>query len=76
MKAKKKSVENMIEDLAVMTQNGFNELNGEMNKQFEEVNIRLDRIENLILTDHRNRLERLEDRMRIVETVRGTGHTR
>ena len=76
MKAKKKSVENMIEDLAVMTQNGFNELNGEMNKQFEEVNIRLDRIENLILTDHRNRIERLEDRMRIVETVRGTGHTR
>ena len=35
-----------------------------------EINKRLDHNENLILTDHRNRLERLEDKVRILETTK------
>lgn len=65
-----------IEDLAMMTQKGFShsaeELKNfrtEVNKRFDKMDIRLDHIENLILTDHRNRLERLEDKIRVIETA-------
>lgn len=63
-----------IEDLAVMVKRGFDETATEalVNKRFEAVderidgletgvNKRLDRIENLLLRDHLNRIERLED---------------
>lgn len=40
----------------------------EVSKNFEDVTHRLDRIENIILTDHRNRLERVEDKIRLLET--------
>ncbi len=57
-----------IEDLAVITANGFRGVD----KRFESmearidgletgINKRLDRIENLLLQDHLNRIERLED---------------
>lgn len=60
-----------IEDLAVITANGFKAVDrrfDEVDKRFEAVDKRfdgidkrLDRIENLILRDHIQRIERLED---------------
>ncbi len=72
-----------IEDLAVMTQKGFAEtatklddFQTEVNERFKKIDDRFDKmddrfdhIEHLILTDHRNRLERLEDKMRVLETA-------
>ena len=65
----------IIEDLARMTAKWFDgvqgqiggvqgqigEVKSEMKKGFERVDKRLDRIENLILRDHIQRIERLED---------------
>ena len=52
-----------IDDLATMVQKGFNETakKSEMELGFKEVNKRLDKIENLILADHKKRIERLEE---------------
>jgi cob(I)alamin adenosyltransferase len=65
-----------IEDLAVMVQGGFDEVNGkiinirdEMDQGFKEVNQRLDRIENILIAGHDRRIERLEDNMREVKTA-------
>jgi len=67
-----KRVEKSVEDLAIITQNGFKELEkkleGKMDQGFGEVNVRLDRVEKN-MTNHGNRIENLEDRMRKVETV-------
>ncbi len=55
-----------IDDLAVMVQNGFNDVTermatkSEMNKRFDLVDKRFDKIEKLILADHKVRIERLE----------------
>ncbi len=51
-----------IEDLARMVQQGFKETakKTDVDRQFGEVNERLDRIEKLILADHKRRIERLE----------------
>lgn len=46
-----------IENLAVITANGFKGVD----KRFDEVDKRFDRIENILLRDHLNRIERLED---------------
>jgi len=69
-----KDVAETIDSLAIMTQNGFVEIDKKFEEQreymddrFDGVELRLDRIENLILTDHTQRLERLEDRMRRFE---------
>jgi len=67
-----------IEDLAMMTQKGFadtaskrdlNSFRSEVKKEFNDMGIRLDHIENLTLTDHRNLLERLEDKTRVLKTA-------
>lgn len=61
-----------IEDLAGMTQRGFadNAVRFDaIDKRFDKMDDRFDHIEHLILTDHRNRLERLEDKMRVLETA-------
>ena len=57
-----------IEDLAILTANGFkgadkrfDGVEGELNEFKSEVNMRFDRIENLLLRDQLNRIERLED---------------
>lgn len=64
---KKKNI--TIEDLAIMVQKGFEETAKKtevnlqfkgINLQFKEVNERLERIEKLILTEHKRRIERLE----------------
>lgn len=67
-----------IEDLAVMTQKGFLAVDkrfdgvdkkfGEIDKRFDEVDKRLDRIENLLIRDHENRLNRIDDDMRVIKT--------
>jgi len=51
-----------IEDLARMVQKGFNETakKDEVNKRFDRVENRLEKIEKLILAEHRRRIERLE----------------
>ena len=69
---KKKNV--TIDDLAVMVQGGFIETNKRIDKlsdsvdkrfdgvdkRFDKVEKRLDRIEKLILSDHKDRIEKLE----------------
>lgn len=55
--AKEKDV--TINELAQMVQRGF----GAVDESFSEVYKRLDRIENILLRAHDNRLERLEDFM-------------
>ena len=68
--------------LAVMVQKGFEEtatdirgvkeevkdLRGEMNERFNKVDERLDRIENILIRAHENRIGRLEDGLRVVKT--------
>jgi archaellum component FlaC len=43
-----------------MVQRGF----GEMEKRFDAVDDRFDRIEKLILADHKRRIERLEEQVK------------
>lgn len=49
-----------IEHLAGMVQRGF----GDMEKRFDAVHDRFDRIEKLILADHKRRIERLEEQVK------------
>jgi len=51
-----------IEDLARMVQKGFDETakRKEVNTRFDIIEDRLERIEKLILADHKRRIERLE----------------
>ena len=51
-----------IEDLAIMVQRGFDETakQTEINRHFNIVEERLDRIERIILIDYKNRIEKLE----------------
>ena len=55
-----------IEDLAAMIQREFKMVakKDDVERGFEAVNGRLDRIERLILVDHKRRIERLELEMR------------
>ena len=59
-----------IDDLAVMVQKGFNDigakmaLKGEVNARFDAMDKRFDKIENLILADHKKRIERLESEVK------------
>ena len=58
----KKKKEITLDDLALMVGKGFEETakKQEVNARFDQVNDRLDRIEQLILVNHRERIERLE----------------
>ena len=55
-----------IDELATMVQKGFGEVTNQMAKKsdmelgFKEVNKRLDKIENLVLANHKKRIEKLE----------------
>lgn len=64
-----KSLTGVVENLAIMTQKSFDEFRLEMKAEFANVYIRLDRIENILLRAHENRLERLEDDFRTVKTL-------
>ncbi len=50
-----------IDDLAMMVSKGFDE----MGTRFDMVEERLDRIEKIILIDHRTRIEKLEAKVEI-----------
>lgn len=61
-----------IEDLARMVQKGFeetakaNDINlrfGEVDERFDEMDKRFDKIENILITDHQRRIERLESKV-------------
>lgn len=67
-----------IDGLARMVQKGFEETAKHIDVRFEhvekrlnEIEIRLDRIENILIAAHENRIERLEDKMRQLETLLG-----
>jgi archaellum component FlaC len=49
-----------IEDLAGMVQRGFDGVD----KRFDVIEHRLDRIEKLMLVDHKRRIERLEEQVK------------
>lgn len=72
-----------IEDLARITKNGFDttatkqemrEVNDRLDKmdgRLDKMDSRLDKMENLLLRAHENRIEKLEDNMRLVKTKIG-----
>jgi hypothetical protein len=65
-----------IEQLAEMVAHGFSETAKKadisaVRQRLEEFATRLDRIENLLLRDHLNRIERLEDSVRVLKTESG-----
>lgn len=79
-KKTKKTVEELIEDLATMTSKGFEEVSGRLDGvegklgkvegEMKEVVKRLDRIE-YGMVSHKRRLSILEDKMRIVSVKLG-----
>ena len=78
---KKKAKNTSIDELATMVADSFKWMDEKMTQGFRDVNVRLDgvdqrldsmdtrlgRIENLLLRDHLNRIERLEDSMLVVK---------
>lgn len=73
--------ETTIDDLAGMVQKGFVGVDKrfddmatkddltEVNTRLDGIDTRLEHIENMLLRAHENRLEKLEDKMRVVETA-------
>jgi hypothetical protein len=68
--AKKKSVEEKIDDLALSVAKGFDEVYRRMNQQEDRLGSRLDRIEYLVSGEER-RVSILEDRVRQLATKTG-----
>ena len=73
---KKKNI--TIDDLAIMVQKGFEEtakkvdldnFSKSVDKRFDIVDKRLDRIEKLIIADHRERIEKLEEEMKELKSL-------
>lgn len=58
-----------IDDLAVMVQKGFNGVDVHFDKMSKEINNRFDKIENLILADHKKRIERLETEVKELREI-------
>ncbi len=61
-----------IDDLAIMVQKGFEETakKADIDKRFDEVDKRFDRIENILLKQHSDRIEKLElEMMRLKEAL-------
>lgn len=59
--------------LARMVARGFSAVDEkfeQVDKRFEQVNTRLDNIENKLLINHENRFDRIDDKIRILETSR------
>jgi len=66
-----------LDDLALMVAKGFEEtakkvdlesLEKEINLQFGEVNERLDRIEKILFWDYKNRIEKLENQVKELQS--------
>jgi len=71
-----KRTDEKIDNLAIMTQRGFAETNGkidgvkeELNAFHEEVNDRFDNVKNILYRAHDNRIEKIEDDVRMLKTV-------
>jgi len=66
-----------IDQLAVMVQEGFNDVTSnmatkvEIEKGFKEVNKKLDRIENELIKEHSEEIKNLKERVRILENALG-----
>jgi len=60
-----------IDDLAIMVQKGFEETakKAEMNLRFDQIDKRFDKIEKLILADHKNRIEKLEEEVKELKNL-------
>ncbi len=59
-----------IEGLARMVEKGFNSTDRKMEEGFKEINVRLGRIESVILKQHSQKIEILEKRInRLEETL-------
>lgn len=67
-----------IDDLARMVQKGFEhtaskdeigDMRHETKAEFSDIRKRLDRIENILIRGHENRIERLEDKVRVMEVA-------
>lgn len=58
-----------INDLARMVKNGFDDATKEMRSGFRQVDKRFDKIETLILTEHRHRIEKLEKKVERLEEL-------
>ncbi len=77
MASSKKKNNITLEDLARMAAKGFEEtvkkvdlenLEKQMSFQFGEVNKRLDRIEKILFWDYKNRIEKLEDQVKELQS--------
>lgn len=55
------------EDLARMVKIGFDSTDKKIDKGFKNVNVRLDRMENIMLKQHSQKIESLEKRMHRLE---------
>lgn len=75
---KKKGI--TVDELAIMVQRGFEDTASKtdtaskadiarIDSRLSGIDVRLDRIENLLLRGHDNRIELLEDKMRMVQTA-------
>jgi len=66
----KKKNDITLEDLARMVQKGFEETakEKEVNLRFNEIDERLDRIERILFWDYKNRIEKLEDQVKKLQT--------
>lgn len=72
-----KNVDKQFEQMAIAVKVGFDEMGKQIREVDEkvdlfreEVDVSLDRVENILVTGHENRIERLEDKVRVLETTR------
>ena len=56
-----------IDDLAIMINKGFDDVTKEMRSGFQQNDRRFDKIESLMLVEHRTRIERLEKKVERLE---------
>ena len=66
-----------IDELAVMVQKGFNDVDlrfdkiderfEQVDKRFNKIDQRFDKLEKLILADHKKRIEKLEDEIKEIK---------
>ncbi len=73
MKVSKK-IKVTLNDVLLVTQKGFERMDtkfGEVDERFNKIDKRFDKIENILLRNQDNRLDKLEDDVRMIKTVIG-----
>lgn len=63
------SLAQSIEDLAIITKQGFDQC--ATKDELREIEYRLDRIENISIGSHERRIENLEDKVLVISTKMG-----